>query len=209
MQKSLHDIVIALAGGVQAIGVVEQLAKTGYLRTAEYETAVKSLFERNPNATVDVFGGEDMLADGFDKLHELLNNHRDPRNSDLLRYILGAMHLQKRLSRRSDMLYVIANRLEKAEQQAMHFDFSHDNVASNIADIYTDTISKFPYRIQISGEYSYLQQTRVANQIRTLLLAAIRAFTLWRQVGGSRWQILLKRAKLAEEAARLRDKYRV
>lgn len=208
MQNSLHEIVVALAGAIQAISVVEQLAKTGYLRTEEYETAVKSLFERDPESTAAVFGGLENLSFGFESLTELLNNHRDPRNSDLLRYVLGGMHLQKRLSRRSDMLFVISNRLEKAESQAQHFGLSHENVASNIAEIYTDTVSKFPYRIQVNGEYSYLQQPRVANQIRTLLLASIRAFTLWRQVGGGRLQIIFKRSKLAEIANQLNDQYR-
>ncbi|VUD56543.1 High frequency lysogenization protein HflD [Thalassocella blandensis] len=208
LQNSLHEIVIALAGAIQAISVVEQLAKTGYLRTEEYETAVNSLFVRDPDAAADVFGRPENLSFGFETLTELLNNHRDPKNSDLLRYVLGAMHLQKRLSRRSDMLYVISNRLEKAQSQAQHFGVSHENVASNLAEIYTDTVSKFSYRIQISGEYGYLQQARVANQIRTLLLAAIRAFTLWRQVGGGRLQIIFKRGKLAEIASQLNDQYR-
>ncbi len=196
MQKSWHDIVIALAGAVQAISVVEQLAKTGYLRSVEYETAVCSLFQREPENTEAVFGGAQNLGRGFEVLDELLCNHRDPKNGDMLRYMLGVIHLQRRLAKRSDMLFVLSNRLEKAEMQAKHFSPSHDNVASSIADIYSDTISKFHYRIQVSGEYSFLHQARVANQVRTLLLAAIRAITLWRQVGGSRWQILLHRSSL-------------
>ena len=69
----------------------------------------------------------------------------------------------------------------------------HDNVVSNIADIYSDTISTFQYRIQVTGNYNYLQQNRVANQVRALLLTAIRSAILWRQLGGSRWQFLFYR----------------
>lgn len=53
------------------------------------------------------------------------------------------------------------------------------------------------------GDYNYLQQARIANQIRALLLAAIRSATLWRQVGGSRWQLLLQRKILTHEVDRL------
>lgn len=198
MEKSWRNIATALAGATQAISLVEQLAKTGYLHTEEFETAISSLFEQNPESTMAVFGAAPKLRRGFETLDELLTHHRDPKNADLLRYMLGVMHLQKRLRRRSDLLYVIGNRLDKAQMQVQHFSLAHDNVVSNIADIYSDTISKFQFRIQVTGEYNYLQQPRLASQIRVLLLAAIRSITLWRQVGGSRWQLLLYRSKIAE-----------
>ena len=203
MEKSWHNLTIALAGAVQAINLVEQLAKTGYLNTGELATSVSSLFQQNPESTAAVFDGIQHLHRGFDVLENLLKHHRDPSNNSLLRYMLGVLHLQKRLARRADMLQIIGNRIDNAHQQSSHFGPTHDNVIANIAEIYTDTISKLPYRIQVTGEPRYLQQQRVANQIRTLLLAAIRAVTLWRQVGGSRWQLLLYRGRLASVAAEL------
>ena len=194
--------VIALAGIVQAAQLVEQLAKTGYLKTEPFTVAIDSLFEQNPVSTEAVFSATSdnlqTLYEGLHGLENLLQYHRDPKHADLLRYILGVLHLQKRLQRNKNMMYLLGTRLEKARQQAQHFGSVHDNVVGNIADIYTDTISTLPYRIQVSGEYAYLQQPRVANQIRSLLLAAIRAATLWRQLGGSRWQLLFHRQKLVE-----------
>jgi len=196
LDKTWRNIAIGLAGAAQAISLVEQLAKTGYLHTDEFETAINSLLKQVPETTESVFGNVHKLSRGLDVMDELLNHHRDPKNGDLLRYMLGVMHIQKRLARRSEILYVIGNRLKKAEIQVEHFGSTHDNVVSNIADIYTDTISKFQYRIQVTGEHSYLQQPRLASQVRVLLLAAIRAITLWRQVGGSRWQLLIYRGKI-------------
>ncbi len=198
-----HNHVVALAGIFQACKTVEQLAKTGYLKTDSFKTAVNSLFETQPDSVESVFGSIHQLEEGFETLIDVLQHHRDMKNRDLLRYALGVLHLQKILSRRKELLYVIGNRLEKAKEQVEHFDLTHDNVIANIADIYMDTISKFSYRIQVTGDYNYLQQQRVANQIRVLLLAAIRAATLWRQVGGSRWQFLFYRAKLVENAEEL------
>ena len=43
-----------------------------------------------------------------------------------------------------------------------------------------------------------MQQPEVANRVRTLLLAGIRSATLWRQVGGHRWQLLFQRKKLLD-----------
>jgi high frequency lysogenization protein len=53
------------------------------------------------------------------------------------------------------------------------------------------------------GDHNYLQQTRIASQIRALLLSAIRSAMLWRQVGGNRWQLLLQRKALAAQVDNL------
>lgn len=196
MQRSWRNIALALAGTAQCSIQVEQLAKTGYLKTELFETAVSSLLTQNPESADAVYGQVSAVREGLEALDAMLHNHRDPKHADALRYILGILHLQKRLSKRREMLHVIGNRLEKVRQQVTHFGQTHDNVIANIADIYTETISKFPYRIQVTGEFNYLQQPRVASQIRTLLLAGIRSATLWRQVGGARWQLLLQRKKL-------------
>jgi len=205
LQKSWRNIALALAGIVQSSLQVEQLAKTGYLKTDLFETAVLSLLAQNPESAESVFGGVKNVRDGLEALRLLLENHRNPKHADALRYAMGAIHLQKRLSKRKDMLHVIGSRLEKVQQQVAHFNPTHDNVVGNIADIYIDTISKFQFRIQVTGEFSYLQQNRVAAQIRALLLASIRAATLWRQVGGSRWHFLTSRAKLRYAVAQLLD----
>ncbi len=203
MEKSWRNIAIGLAGALQPVAMVEQLAKTGYLNTRDFETAVHSLFEQRPPSAEAVFGGLANLIKGLEVLIKTLDDHRDPAHSDILRYFLGVVHLQKKLNKRRDMLHILGTRLEKAEQQAQHFGETHDNVVGNIADIYTDTISTFQYRIQVTGEYDYLHQTRVSNQVRVLLLAAIRAATLWRQAGGSRWQLLFSRRKIANAAEEL------
>ncbi len=200
MNHTWENITLSIAGVCQATNLVESLAKTGYLKTAQFEIAVKSLFELNPESTEAVFDNKTNLEEGLEVLTRLLRQHRSPKNADNLRYVLGVLHLQRRLSRRSEMLYIIGNRLESAKKQAEHFGVSHDNVVANIAEIYSDTISKLPYRIQVTGEFEYLQQTRVANQVRVLLLAAIRAATLWRQNGGTRWHLIFQRSKLANEA---------
>jgi len=203
LSANFRDISIALAGMVQACSLVEQIAKTGYLKTDEFETAVQSLFIMSPNNTLEVFGSISNLQSGLEKVDELLSNYRRSPSTDLFRYVLGVMHIQKRLRNRAEVLQIISSRLERAEHQVSHFGAAHDNTVSNIADIYSDTISKFQYRIQVTGNYNYLQQDRVANQVRTLLLAAIRASTLWRQLGGSRWQFVFKRQELIDTCADL------
>lgn len=195
-----RTLVIAIAGVTQAVDLMDKLAKTGYLNTADFETSTRSLFEQNPSSAEAVFGNANNLLRGYEVLIDLLQRNKGPQQTALIGYCFGVLHLQKRLARNKTMLNQIGERLAKCRHQVQHFGITHENVVANIASIYTDTISTFPFRIQVVGEYQYLQQTRVANQVRVLLLCAIRAAMLWRQLGGTRWHFLLQRRRLIEAA---------
>ena len=43
------------------------------------------------------------------------------------------------------------------------------------------------------GEQRFLEQDVVGNKIRTMLLAGIRCLVLWEQLGGGRFELLLRR----------------
>lgn len=78
--------------------------------------------------------------------------------------------------------------------------------------IYTDVVSQLHPKIMVRGSHGYLSQPSVANRIRAVLLAGIRAAFLWKQVGGSRWQLLFKRGSYLRAAdqclASIRDEDR-
>ena len=117
---------------------------------------------------------------------------------DALRYVMNLLTLQRQLAKRDDMLQVLGQRIAQAEHQVEHFGLLHDNVMASLGSTYQDTISTLRLRIQVHGDMRYLQQPEVANRVRTLLLAGIRSATLWRQLGGHRWQLLLQRRKLLD-----------
>jgi high frequency lysogenization protein len=195
VSKNWHDLSIALAGIFQATGLVEQLARTGYVPSDYYRCTIETLFQFDPPDTRAVFGDLKDLEFGLKILHDVLQQG-NRRHSEALRYALGVLHLQAKLRGRKDMLGVVGSRLQQAAQQARHFSSTHDNVVGNLGDLYGETISTFRFRIQVSGDPGYLQQARIASQVRALLLAGIRSATLWRQVGGNRWQLLFKRRQL-------------
>ena len=205
MTNPLKTQTIALAGVAQAVTRVHELATKGYLNTRDFETAVKSLFVQNPSDELEVFGGDlALLRTGLETLISLIEQPRDtPVNRQLLGYCLGIFHLQKKLSGDKKMLAMVGERLEQTQHKVQHFGATHDNVVAALADIYSSTISTFQFRIQVIGEYQYLQQNRVANQVRVLLFAAIRAATLWRQIGGSRWKLILQKRKIHSSAQEL------
>lgn len=202
MSKNLQDITLALAGVVQATILVNQVAKTGFAQQDAYKCSIESLFDLNPASTLAVYGGNAQnLRLGLEALRDMLaGNHK---HQEAMRYALGALHLQKKLAGRRDMMNIIGSRVSQAASQAEHFSSTHDNVVGNLGQIYSETISTFRFRIQVMGDYNYLQQPRIASQIRALLLAAIRSAMLWRQLGGTRWQLLLQRKAIASQVDKL------
>lgn len=204
MYSKWDNRVIALAGVFQAAALVDRLATTGYLPKEEFRTCVDSLLEQNPRSTLATYGGDlSHLEPGLQALVDSLSGLRKESAQANLRYMLGIMHLQQKLRGRRDMLEVIGSRLGQANHQAQHFGSTHDNVIANLADLYSDTISSFRFRIHVHGEATYLQQQRVANQIRTLLFSGIRSAMLWHQVGGRRWHMIVYRKQLLDSAGEL------
>ena len=202
LANDLKGQTIALAAMFQFSACVEQLAKTGHVNQKDFEVSVNSLFNQNPADTLEIYGDIEQLATGLSFL--IANLSRSPaRSSDCIRYVMGILHLQKQLSKKSSMLNMIAKRLDKSRLQVGHFSITHENVIAGLADIYTDTISTFNFRIQVMGEYQFLQQTRIANQIRTLLFAGVRSAVLWRQLGGNRLKAIYQRTAILEVARSL------
>ncbi|MGH1485939.1 MAG: high frequency lysogenization protein HflD [Cellvibrionaceae bacterium] len=202
MAKDVTGQTIALAAIFQFAAQVEELAKTGHISPDDFKVSVDSLFCQNPAETVEVYGNLHNISLGLNALLDTLKR-KPSRSNDCVRYVMGVLHLQKRLQKHPNMLNIIGSRLEKSHKQSEHFSPTHDNVIAGLADIYSDTISTFSFRIQVMGEYQHLQQTRVANQIRTLLFAGIRSAVLWRQLGGSRIKIIFQRNNIIKIAEKL------
>ncbi|WP_417514055.1 high frequency lysogenization protein HflD [Marinobacter sp.] len=214
MSRSLHDQTLALAGVFQAANLVQQIANNGHCNETSLEACLRSLFATNPATTLDVYGGElTDVREGLVTLSTVMSEQSKQQDVEVLRYVLNLIHLESKLNRQSDMIDVIGSRIEQARHTASHFGYIHTNLISNLASIYTDTISTFRLRIQVSGNPSLLQRDENAAKVRALLLAGIRSAVLWRQTGGRRWQLVLSRRKviqhareLAEQANRALDK---
>ncbi|MBX2807538.1 MAG: high frequency lysogenization protein HflD [Cellvibrionaceae bacterium] len=202
MSKPTDNQIMALAAIFQYAAQVEQLATTGHLHNQDMELAVKSLLCQNPTSTIEVYGDITKLDKGLRHLIAIFER-KTTNSKDCIRYVMGILHLQKQLLKRPDMLQLIAKRIEKSQEQAITFSPTHENVIAGLADIYTDTISQLGFRIQVKGEYTYLQQARIANQIRTLLFSSIRSAVLWRQLGGRRLSLIWHRKATLSQAQQL------
>ncbi|WP_323750681.1 high frequency lysogenization protein HflD [Marinobacter sp.] len=204
MSRTLHDQTLALAGLFQAASLVQQVAHKGTCDAESLETSIRSLFATDPASTLDVYGGElSDIQEGLNALSTSLAQQSRSQDVETLRYVLNLVQLESKLNSSPDILNVISNRIEQARHTASHFGYNHSNLISNLASIYTDTISTFRLRIQVSGNPQVLQQDENAAKVRALLLAGIRSAVLWRQCGGRRWQLIFARKKVINHAREL------
>lgn len=189
---------LALAGILQATHLVDSVAHTGQAEPAAFNAIVHSLFAFEAEDTEAVYGGRVNLRLGLGILRDILTSERRAEHQAALRYAIGVLHLQARLQKRPDMQEVIHNRLLHAEKKMEHFTRDISDISASLAGIYQDTISNFKYRVQVTGSLQQLQVSATADKVRALLLAAIRSAHLYRQLGGSRWQLLLYRGRLLQ-----------
>lgn len=203
MKHSLTERVIALAALFQASTLVNQLARTGTLPQPELTTQLRSLFETSPESTESIYGSRRELELGLRTLIKQLGEEHSRRDMDKTRYSIGVLQLERLLHKKSGGMEKLGEELTGMQQQLQHFDITHNNVVARLGDIYLNHISVLGPRIMVSGENNYLDNTDNANKVRALLLSGIRAAVLWRQCGGSRWQLLFKRRAIVKEAQAL------
>ena len=200
--KSNRERAIALAGVFQAAHLAAQIAEQGKADNDSMEASIHSLFKLNADSVEDVYGGLRGIESGL----RLIQQHLGEKKTDAInmtQYVIALLHLEGKLSKNPTMLMQIKEGIELAERRRDHFHLLHANIIAQLADIYSNSISTLKPRIMVQGDPLHLQNPDNANRIRALLLAGIRSAMLWRQCGGSRWQIILNRKKLAEEARRL------
>ena len=196
MPQTDHDRVIALAGAMQAADLVRGIARRGQANPDDIETCLASLIRIDAPSSADIYGGIARLRSGLRLLEQQLNN---PRDMELTRYVITLMRLERQLSRRDDLLRLIRAGIEDIIQNLAHFPLDHGNTIASFADLYLKTLSTLSPRIMVSGDPVHLNNPTNTNRIRALLLAGVRAAILWRQSGGGRLTLLLRRNPLLRE----------
>lgn len=190
-----EERVIAFAGILQACRLVHDLATRGRADAAAAETSLSSIFRIDAADAADVFGGIAGLRLGFETLVAQIDG--DARNLPVTRLALGVLRLQRKLAAQPRMLAALREGIAAAQRQVDHFGLAHPTVQARLADLYVQTLSQLRPRVIVHGDPQHLSNTQVVAQIRALLLAAVRAAVLWRQVGGSQLRLLVRRREYA------------
>lgn len=201
-EEKLYKTTLALAGIIQSVSLVRELAQTGKINESAYEASIYSIFQTNAQDIPSVYGGIAGVKLGLEKLIHMFSPRADA-GKPLMHYGLSLLHLQKKVARSPKLVAQLTQRINQAKKQVDYFHLTHPTVIANLADVYLNTISIFKFRIIIWGSQRSLSVTENMDKIRALLLAGIRSAVLWRQMGGSRWQLLFSRKKIKNMAEKI------
>ena len=83
--------------------------------------------------------------------------------------------------------------------------FSNEELDSACSDVYQTHISVLQPQIIVQGEQEHLQSDGVPEQVRAMLLAAIRSAVLWQQKGGGKFRLVWERTRMQHAAKSLRS----
>ncbi|ATL93287.1 lysogenization regulator HflD [Aeromonas sp. CU5] len=202
MSDKFQDRTMAFAGICQAAFLVQKVARDGNCDEASLRESLSSVLVTDPKQPLEVFGSHLAIRDGYRALVEQLGADGSQKNAELTRYVVSLIALERKLAKRKDILNMLGERISQIGRQQQHFDLLDEQIMANMASIYSDLISPIGPRIQVAGTPLFLQQPLVQHKVRALLLAGIRACVLWRQLGGSRTQIIFARKKMVELAKR-------
>lgn len=197
----MKDRVLALAGVLQAVRLVQQMANNGQAETRPLAACIGSLFRFDADSTEEVYGGVSELGPGLNRVIAQLDG--SDRDTGQTRIAMNVMHLERKFVASPATVEAVRRALEDIDRQREHFGPTHPTVLSRLGELYAGSISELGPRVLVQGNPVYLSQATVVGEVRATLLAALRSAVLWRQLGGSYWDLLLSRRAMVETAREL------
>ncbi|QIK38998.1 high frequency lysogenization protein HflD [Caldichromatium japonicum] len=187
MPHTDYERAIALAGLYQAIQGVIACAREGTADPELMRPCLYSLFQIEAPDVDAVFGEGGAVVPGARLLVAHLTGRFD---LELARYVVQVVKLERKLDARQDLQQIIREGILAIDPQGR--DLLDPELIGQLARLYTQTLSRLEPRILVHGDPQHLRDPRNQDRIRALLLAAVRAARLWRQLGGARWQFIFK-----------------
>ncbi len=192
--SDMDERVLALAGLVQALRQVRQIAENGQADEAVVGTALDSVFRIDAASAAAVYGSAQALDPGLRLLRDYFGNQG---HDELLpRLALAVMQLERRFVRESVTASKVRDGILALAPSAERLGSVHPDVLAALGSLYADTVSHLRPRVLVQGNPHYLGQAGVVAEIRAVLLAALRSAVLWRQMGGSLWDFVLRRREI-------------
>ncbi|MCB1801616.1 MAG: high frequency lysogenization protein HflD [Gammaproteobacteria bacterium] len=199
------DRIISLAGVFQGARLARDIARNGVSDAQAFQVSRQTLFDFEPESVESIFGGITGVAHGLRTLYRQIEQPAQ-RDLEIARYVISLIHLADRLLTNGEAMRGLHDALTALTRRIDHFELGDATVNEQLAAAYQDHISPLGPRILVRGEPLHLQNADNAGRIRVALLAGIRAAVLWRQAGGKKWHLLLRRRSIAAKSRDLIDK---
>ena len=183
---------LALASIFQTTALVHQLASTGQCDSHSNRASLNSIVSKSDNVD-EIFSSPEDLRVGFESLKTLLDK-KSISMQNIMLYSTALINLEKKLMKKPQLLTQISAEIDHLKKQDF-FDVHHTNSIARLAELYKNTLGSLNPTIMVRGEQIYLTNRQTANHIRALLLAGIRAVSLWKSQGGKTWHLLFNKKK--------------
>ena len=183
---------LALASIFQTTALVHQLASTGQCDSHSNKASLNSIVSQSDDVD-EIFSSPEDLRVGFESLKTLLEK-KPISMQNIMLYSTALINLEKKLMKKPQLLTQISVEIDHIKKQDF-FDIHHSNSIARLAELYKNTLGSLNPTIMVRGEQIYLTNRNTANHIRALLLAGIRAVSLWKSQGGKTWHLLLNKKK--------------
>ncbi len=200
---------LTLSAVVQSAQLVRALAHTGSAPLPAMKALIDPLFALNAPSFNTIFPDLRLARPGLEWLTVRARQRRSVKNDEVLRYTRNLLLLRTKLMADTDMQSRLGRRLQSMSPLSAPYSDPQRQPSTEpvglhetersfeaLATLYQDTISTLPFRIQVQGKVEHLQDERIANRIRALLLAGIRFAVLWHQIGGRPWHLFLLRGRI-------------
>ena len=198
---AIKDRVLALAGMLQSIRLVQQMADNGQAETRPLTVCIDSLFRFDAESTEAIFDSAAELQPGLRRLiAQLDGDGRDPAQT---RIAMSLMSLERQFMAHPSAAQALHEALEGLAEQRQADGPTHPAVLAHLGDLYAQHISPLGPKVLVQGNPVYLAQPAVVGEVRAGLLAALRSTVLWRQLGGSYWDFLWSRRTMVTIAQSL------
>ncbi len=190
--------VLPLAGLLQALQEVRHLAENGRVDQARLQTAIGSVLRIDADSVAEVYGGIAPVADGLRTLIGYFDNRLgDPQ---LPKLAFSVLQLERTFDKDDGAVEAVRDGIARIAAQAGDEAATHPDTLARLGELYAQQLSPMKPKVMVQGSPHYLGQPQVVGEIRALLLAAIRSAVLWRQMGGSQWDLLFKRSDMKRAA---------
>lgn len=202
MSQLNRDKTLALAAIFQAAGLANELARKGSTDSSVEAFLTQSALVMDTDDISAIYPNIDGLKSGLRWLEGcLLEQGRGLQNAaEIIRIALGVIQVEGQFSQHETVQNTLRNRLDNINRQrTLNPDMSHSELNNLLGSAYVDSLGQLRFRVQIRGDAKQLQAPGMAERIRAILLAGVRAAWLWRRLGGRRWHLIFTRGQILRE----------
>ena len=202
MSQLNRDKTLALAAIFQAAGLANELARKGSTDSSVEAFLTQSVLVMDTDNISDIYPNPEGLKPGLRWLEGcLMEQGRGIQNAgEIIRIALGVIQVEGQFSQHEGVQNTLRTRLENINRQrVMSPDMSSTELNNLLGSAYVDSLGQLRFRVQIRGDAKQLQAPGMAERIRAILLAGVRAAWLWRRLGGRRWHLIFTRGQILRE----------